>query len=431
MSGWKISNPIFESDNLNEKLNVSPWAGHRRFVYDLLGFVRPQNILELGTHYGCSFFAMCQAIKDFNIDTKIHAVDTWMGDPQAGFYGEEVYDLVKKTIEKFFSGISTETHKMTFDEALLQFNDGYFDIIHIDGFHEYDAVKHDFLTSLPKLNDNGIVLFHDIAADTGYGSSLFWDEIKLEYNSFEFSHSWGLGILFPKGNKVFDLMIVENIHDKLLYYNARSELDIAQIKVKDLEILGLERFNIIGKMDRMIKQRDDSIEAQGRLLEERFESMVKMETMIEERDNIISSQNKIIKERFNSINQMENMIKERDVVINSQAQLLEERIDIIQKMDSMIKERDDVITAQKRMLDERYQTVVDMESMIKERDNAINNQAILLEERDIAIEQMDQMIKERDNTINNQGILLEERYNAIEQMDQMIKERDDTISKLS
>lgn len=146
-------------------------------------------------------FAMCQAIKDFKMDTKIEAVDTWMGDPQAGFYGEEVYDLVKKTIKEYFSGLSTVLHKMTFDEALLKFEDGYFDIIHIDGFHEYEAVKHDFTMCLPKLKENGIILFHDTAADTGYGSSLFWDEIKQEFNSFEFSHSWGLGILFPKGNK--------------------------------------------------------------------------------------------------------------------------------------------------------------------------------------------------------------------------------------
>lgn len=82
MQRWNISAPIYESDLLNDALRVSPWCGHRDFIYDYLKYIKPGNIIELGTHYGCSFFAMCQSLKDHHLDTKLYAVDTWKGDEQ-------------------------------------------------------------------------------------------------------------------------------------------------------------------------------------------------------------------------------------------------------------------------------------------------------------------------------------------------------------
>ena len=37
---------------------------------------------------------MCQARKEFGLDTKCFAVDTWAGDSQAGYYGDEVYEAM-------------------------------------------------------------------------------------------------------------------------------------------------------------------------------------------------------------------------------------------------------------------------------------------------------------------------------------------------
>lgn len=51
---------------------------------------------------------------------------------------------------------------MTFDQAMLQFDDGSIDILHIDGSHFYEDVKHDYETWKIKVKANGIIMFHDI-----------------------------------------------------------------------------------------------------------------------------------------------------------------------------------------------------------------------------------------------------------------------------
>ena len=70
---------------------VTPWIGHVIFADMLIRAYRPQCLVELGSHTGVSFFAFCEAVKQSWLKTTCYAVDTWKGDEQAGFYGEDVY----------------------------------------------------------------------------------------------------------------------------------------------------------------------------------------------------------------------------------------------------------------------------------------------------------------------------------------------------
>jgi Methyltransferase domain len=216
---WVYHNPQFESDVYDPRiLGVSAWVGHRKFAYDLVRFMKPNVIVELGAHWGTSFFSFCQAVKDGALPTTCYAVDTWQGDGHAGFYDDTVFNVVSHVVEKSYPN-KTTLIRSTFDEALSHFESQSIDLLHIDGFHTLESVTHDYETWLEKMADNSIILFHDIVVrERGFGVYLLWEQLKRAYPSIEFAHSYGLGVLFPKGcNEIQREMLVE-YHKMLQVY---------------------------------------------------------------------------------------------------------------------------------------------------------------------------------------------------------------------
>ena len=173
----------------------SAWYGHVPFAAWIMPVLRPRVFVELGTHNGVSYSAFCQAALRASLDLRCYAVDNWKGDEHSTLYGEEVYEDFRRFHDARYGGFS-ELLRCAFDDALAYISDGSVDLLHIDGFHTYEAVSHDFTSWFPKLSDRAVVLFHDInVRERGFGVWKMWAEIRESYPSFSFWHEHGLGVL--------------------------------------------------------------------------------------------------------------------------------------------------------------------------------------------------------------------------------------------
>jgi hypothetical protein len=175
--------------------HVAAWQEHMPFGMYLVDLLRPATIVELGTHYGDSYCAFCQAVAELRLSTAAYAVDTWTGDEQSGLYGEEVLRDLRAHHDPLYGGFS-ELVQSTFDDALPRFQDGTVDLLHIDGCHRYEVARHDFDSWLPKLSPRGVVLLHDTCRRLDdFGVWRLLDELRERYPCFELTHSSGLALV--------------------------------------------------------------------------------------------------------------------------------------------------------------------------------------------------------------------------------------------
>lgn len=191
----------------------SAWLEHIPFAFWLVDNLRPRKIVELGTHYGSSYFAFCQAVTKLDLQTQCYAVDTWGGDVHAGQYGEEVYRQVSEYNQQHYSDFSILV-RSTFDQALEHFPQGSIDLLHIDGLHTLEAVRHDFESWLPKLSDRAVVIMHDTnVRERGFGVFQLLDELKQQYPHFEFAHGHGLGVIGVGSEQSLEMMSLYGLSD--------------------------------------------------------------------------------------------------------------------------------------------------------------------------------------------------------------------------
>lgn len=171
------------------------WLDYTPFAFWMVEALRPSTFVELGCQSGNSYASFAQAVQILRLPAACYGVDTWRGDPQAGFFDETVFEEWSAYHDRRFSTFS-QLIRATFDQTVQHFADGSIDLLHIDGYHTFEAVSHDFEAWRSKLSHRGVVLFHDInVRERDFGAWRLWERLRDEHPSFEFLHGHGLGVL--------------------------------------------------------------------------------------------------------------------------------------------------------------------------------------------------------------------------------------------
>ena len=375
LQDFRYYSPKFEADEYNPGLlRYLPWAGHRAFAYDYVRNERPSCIVELGSYYGCSAFAFLQAMKDGGIAGSFYAVDTWEGDSfTKNDYREDICGQYKEIQDKCFSDWDFSFEKdssdkelqkgdtvsdkgahmlrMTFDEAVRLFEDDSIDLLHIDGSHLYEDVKHDFLTWKNKVKKDGVIFFHDISDEEVFGevmgSHVFWKELVSQYPlTLEFPFSLGLGVLCFDEEKYQRLR--ENIsidHYQMLANHAddqnREVIRENFFKIRDLTEY---RDSLIGQVDLL----NTEIARYGETVRGKEDYIAELQQDIANLNAALGEKDKYIGELQGDLKKYASTAAGKDAYIDS----LEERIERLEKSPGKLEERVRELEGQKSELEE-------------------------------------------------------------------------------
>jgi glycosyltransferase involved in cell wall biosynthesis len=226
----------------------SAWKGHEIIANYLISYLNPNIFVELGVHNGFSYFSFCQSVVETKAKTKCFAVDNWIGDKHAGFHETDVFEKVNSHNNNNYLNFS-KLLKMNFDDALNQFKDHSIDLLHIDGLHTYEKVKHDFNTWKPKLSDDAVVLFHDVNEfRDDFGVHKLFDELIKDYKyHIIFPHAHGLGLIQSEKAKK-EKSVINSLKEneeiikiiQFLHNKNQKNLNLTQVtQAKEQEIVNL------------------------------------------------------------------------------------------------------------------------------------------------------------------------------------------------
>ena len=195
LDATKTGNSIRRLTDLQERPGQmrTAWSGLGPIAQALVREHQPHTVVELGSCGGFSACALALALKEHVPGGRLYAVDTWNGDPHTGFYDERVYQQFMSFRRELDLEEIIIPLRMSFRAARNQIP-GRIDLLHIDGWHTFRAVRQDFRSFQPLLAPHALVLFHDVNT-TFLGMRVFWLLASMKYPTATIPYSHGLGVL--------------------------------------------------------------------------------------------------------------------------------------------------------------------------------------------------------------------------------------------
>tara|TARA_B110000027_G_scaffold134262_1_gene166152 strand:+ start:2593 stop:3396 length:804 start_codon:yes stop_codon:yes gene_type:complete len=138
---------------------------------------KPEKVLEIGVYRGSTLSLFALLAQKHNLNTEVHGISPFSpaGDSVSTYLTElDYYEDVKRNFS-FFNLTPPILHKgFSNDPEMLKIiKSQAWDLIFIDGNHDYEIVKQDFIVCSQNIKSGGLIVLDDAALGTGYRSSFY------------------------------------------------------------------------------------------------------------------------------------------------------------------------------------------------------------------------------------------------------------------
>lgn len=413
------------------------WAPHIPFAFYLVETLRPRVLLELGIGNGNAYFAFCQAVNDLKVGTKCYAIES-REEKEANEESASEYERVVAINTEAYESFSV-INRTALQRALEYHENDTIDILHIHNISEYNQVKNLFNRWLPKLSDRGVIIVDNInVKDSQHGTWRFYEDIKRSYNSMEFTHAQGLGVLCIGKNVDFKFLdfvdeakqtpfirfFFANLGKSVVNQQKADDYAGEMPMLKDglkqgmLEIANrkreIERLNTtlerkskeFEKFDNIIVKKDKELERLHNIITKKDKEQERWGIILEKKDSELEKRKITIEKYYEKINELKNVIPQKELMIAGLKESIKERISQI-----------DVLKKTLSRQGENYKTAVE------EKKNEIRELKNELKE---STKTLDSLLHKKEKL----SIELSSKVNQIKQLGDNIKQKDSRIEKL-
>lgn len=184
---------------LSEKLrgmNSKRW----HYLTDVLMYlgIEPLRIAEIGVHEGL----FSEKIHEAFPNAELHLIDPWavFDDYDENYWAfsnckKKADDMYKDVVNKFKLNTNVKIIRKRSEDYVKDVEDNYFDLVFIDGNHQYEFVKQDIMLWYPKVKKGGLLAGHDYKRKEGVKKAVNELLVKTIISGSNKGDVW----VFPKG----------------------------------------------------------------------------------------------------------------------------------------------------------------------------------------------------------------------------------------
>lgn len=136
--------------------------GDRRALYYLILALKPDNVLEVGTHIGASTLHIARALKRLNQNGRMTTVDIVdVNDPECGAWKKLGLPKSPKEFARELECLDLIDFHTAASVDLMRRTSQRYDFVFLDGDHSARTVYQEMSAALFLLRNRGVILLHD------------------------------------------------------------------------------------------------------------------------------------------------------------------------------------------------------------------------------------------------------------------------------